>query len=65
MREYQIFVRGFPVNCDNSNPICISDVKSRRHGFGIRGSVTNQAMKANQHEAAEQIAEELANVIPR
>ena len=35
------------------------------HGFGIRGSVTNEAMKADQHEAAEQIAEELAKVIPR
>jgi len=35
------------------------------HGFGIRGSVTNQAMKVNQHEAAEDIAEELAKVIPR
>jgi hypothetical protein len=35
------------------------------HGFGMRGSLTNQAQKVNQHEAAEQIAEELASVIPR
>ncbi len=35
------------------------------HGFGIRGSVTNQAMKVNQHEAAVQIARELAKALPR
>ncbi|WP_405226022.1 hypothetical protein [Lentisalinibacter sediminis] len=35
------------------------------HGFGIRSSVTNQAMKANQHEAAQEIADDLAKVIPR
>ena len=35
------------------------------HGFGMRGSLTNQAMKVNQHDAAEEIAEELAKVIPR
>jgi hypothetical protein len=35
------------------------------YGFGVEGSVTNQMLRADQHEAAEKIATELARVIPR